>query len=163
MAKTKIVIAAFLWMLVGIMVVPFLVRELPFLVRQFAQPTNVVRQPTNAEGYNAQRVQSAAVVNVPTDHAWEAPALTQATIEATFAKIDPIVQEKPQPVSQNDPRIIPPIPQYSRRLTPEEACQLLSRDPEEVQLCVEYPERETILNSAVNRRPPAYMVVPSTE
>jgi hypothetical protein len=63
MAKT--VIAAALWMLVGIMVVPFLVQEVPsFLVRQsclvreFAQP--VVRQPTNAEGYNAQRTQSAA-------------------------------------------------------------------------------------------------------
>jgi hypothetical protein len=56
MAKT--VIAAFLWMLVGIMLGSF-------LERQTAQPTNVVRQPTNAEGYSAQRVQSAAAIKVP--------------------------------------------------------------------------------------------------
>ena len=89
MAKTNVVIAAFLWMLVGIMIVPFLVRE-------FRQPTNVVRQPTNEEGYNAQRVQSAAEANVeqkpPTDHAWEAPLtlLVPPTPQA------PQIQQPPQ-------------------------------------------------------------------
>jgi len=74
------------------------------------------------------------------------PPIKSAPIEATFAKL-----EKPQPVS-------PQAPQYRTR---EEACQLLG-DPEEVQLCVEYPMRETILNSAVNR-PPSYRVVPATK
>jgi hypothetical protein len=99
MAKTKVVLAAkvalaaALWMLVGVMVVP--------LPLQFAQPTNVVRQPTNAEGYNAQRARAASVVEQkpPTDHAWEVAA--------------PVPQIVPPPVSQAHKPVV--IDQYGTR------------------------------------------------
>ena len=49
---------------------------------------------------------------------------------------------------------MPPFPQYSGPwpVTPKEECQQLG-DREEAQLCEEYPERETLLNSLVLGEP----------
>jgi hypothetical protein len=85
------------------------------------------------------------------------------------AKLIPIVQEDirphetgsavqsltaPQIVPPPEPRVMPPFPQYSGPwpVTPKEECQQLG-DREEAQLCEEYPERETLLNSLVLGEP----------
>jgi hypothetical protein len=61
----------------------------------------------------------------------------------------------PRPVPPySGPRIMPPWPAlpYSSKETPKEECELLS-DREEARLCVQYPLRESILNSLVLGHP----------
>jgi len=94
-----------------------------------------------------------SIQQVPTPIAAKVPA--QIKTAATFAKLEiPIAQEKPQTVPPKEPRVMPPVPQYTERrpLTPKEVCQSLG-DREEAQICEEYPQREGLLNSLVLGEP----------
>jgi hypothetical protein len=71
----------------------------------------------------------------------------------TPIKSGPPPRRAPWPVPPySGPRVMPPWPAlpYSWKETPKEECELLS-DREEARLCAQYPQRESILNSAVLR------------
>jgi hypothetical protein len=71
----------------------------------------------------------------------------------------PPPRRAPWPVPPySGPRVMPPWPAlpYSWKETPKEECEPLP-DREEARLCAQYPQRESILNSAVLRNEPVHI------
>jgi hypothetical protein len=81
------------------------------------------------------------------------PPTSRPPVRAEAPPLPQIVLPRPVPL-YSEPRIMPPWPALpdSWEETPKEECELLP-DREEARLCVQYPQRESILNSAILGRP----------
>jgi hypothetical protein len=94
-----------------------------------------------------------AALWVATELAARHDRIVAARPERVIAHAPPPTPTKPWPLDDSADLIIdqllsPPLDSRAWTVTPKKECELL-RDREEARLCVQYPLRESILNSAV--------------